>query len=870
MRTSARRFLVTGSLALPVYLAVLAAALQANDPGLPASVLDHFVARPIGPANMGGRITSVAVVESDPKRMYVATASGGLWKTTNNGTTWEPIFDHQKTIAIGDVAVAPLDANDVWVGTGEANARNSVSWGDGVYRSTNGGKTWRHLGLADSAHIGRILLHPSNANVAYVAALGHLWGPNRERGLFKTTDGGDSWQHVLALDDDTGCIDLVQDPRDPETLIAAAYRVRRDRFSGGNPRFQFGPRAGFYKTTNGGKSWTRLTEGLPDNQLGRCGLSIARKTPGLLYAVVQTEKTDIRNVPGQAAATGNKVEIGGIFKSTDYGQTWTKLNDLCPRPFYFGQIRIDPNDEDRIYVLGVTCYLSRDGGKSFKSGAAPGTHGDYHALWIDPSDSRHLVLGSDGGLSFSYDQGMKWERLHNLPIGQFYGIALDKRKPYWVYGGLQDNGSWGGPTANRNPDGITNADWSKILGADGFQCQVDPENSDIVYAEGQYGRLHRLNLRNGSNTEIKPRPARENATYRFNWNAPVLVSPHDAKTVYFAGNHLFRSHNRGGQWDVLGPDLTRGQPGSASFQHTITAIAESPRKEGLLYVGTDDGRIHVSRDGGRRWQDISERALGKMMGTISRVECSHFDDGTAYLAFDRHREDDRRPYLFKTEDFGQTWTSIAGDLPAEGHVHVVREDLRSRQLLFVGTEFGLFVSLNSGRGWQALKRGLPTVAVHDLAIHPRDRDLVIATHGRSIFVTDIAPLEELSADVLAKDAHLCEIKPATAFRFRGSRGGTGAKSYAAPNPPFGASIYYFLRAELSDPPEITILDKSGKVLLRQLAETKVGLHRLQWLLRTMEDNNGSEGPLAKPGEYQVQLRAAGQILTQKLQIEAEP
>jgi photosystem II stability/assembly factor-like uncharacterized protein len=838
------------------------------------NLLSVFVARPIGPANMGGRVVDVAVVESRPKCMYVATASGGLWRTVNNGITWTPVFDHQKTIALGCVAVAPSNPGIVWVGTGEANARNSVSWGDGVYRSTDGGKTWQNMGLEDSAHIGRILIRPDDPNTVYVAALGHLWGPNQQRGLYKTQDGGRSWKRVAFLDENTGFIDLVMDSSDPATLYAAAYHCRRDPFSGPNPKSQFSPRAGLYKTSDGGETWVKLSQGLPDCRYGRCGLAICRRDPHIVYAVIQTEKTDIGSLPGQAAKTSSKIETGGIFRSEDRGQTWAKLNDLCPRPFYYSQIRIDPNDAKRIYVLGIKLHISEDGGRTFRDDGARGIHGDHHALWIDPGDTDHLVLGCDGGLNFSYDRGVSWERLRNLPIGQFYAITVDMRKPYRIYGGLQDNGTWVGPSATYNADGITFADWFPVAGGDGFRCQVDRADPEIVYVEGQYGRLQRVNLRTGMSRAIQPTSSEDGPTYRFNWNSPLLVSPHDPPMLYFGGNRLFRSGDRGDRWEVFSPDLTCGKPGPSSNRgHTLTAIAESPLVPGLLYAGSDDGRIHVSKYRGASWTDITNRIPRVPPArSISCIECSHFAAGTAYLTLDRHRLEDNRPYVFKTADFGATWHPLANNLPADGPVHVLREDLRNKNLLFVGTEFGLFASLDAGKSWQLMDRGMPTVAIHDLVIHPRERDLVIATHGRSLYVMDIAPLEELTPQVLAAAGHLFDIKPATLFRYRDSRGNRDGKSYAAPNPPFGATLYYFLGSPQQEPVQITITDALGERVAEIKGAQSQGLHQQTWALeraRTVESSQQASA-LIEPGDYIARLQIGNLVLAKKLRLAAEP
>lgn len=844
---------------------------RAQEPSsLDALVFDRLTARPIGPANMGGRVVDLAIVENDPSTIFVATASGGLWKTSNNGTTFTPVFERESTVSLGAVAVAPSDPNTVWVGTGEANPRNSVSWGDGVYQSTDSGKTWKHCGLKDTAHIGRIVIHPRDPHIVYVAALGRLWGNNQERGLFKTTDGGKTWEHVFYADDSTGCIDAAMDPNDPQTLYICAWCVRRDAFSGGNPAVQTGTKAGIYKTTDGGKTWLRLTNGLPRGAYGRCGLGIFRKDPRILVAVIQTDKTALRRDTefGQPAQTSTRVETGGIFRSEDGGATWTKLNDLCPRPFYFSQVRIDPNDAQRVYVLGVSLHVSTDGGHSFSDqDAAEGTHADHHALWIDPHDSRHLILGNDGGVAFSYDRGATWERLQNLPIAQFYAVAVDQRKPYRVYGGLQDSGTWTGPSATHNSEGITPADWSRVLGYDGFQCQVDPNEPDVVFVESQYGHLRRINVRTGAGKDIQPQPPPRSPEYRFNWSAPILLSPHDSRVLYFGGNHVFRSANRGDDWEAIGPDLTRGKPGrNTALGHTLTALAESPIKEGLLYAGSDDGRVHVRRSVVVPWLDVSDRIPGVPPERwITRIECSHFAEGTAYLALDRHRNDDRRPCLFKTTDAGTTWQPLANNLPHEGPIHVIREDPHNKHLLYAGTEFGLFASLNGGASWHRLCC-LPTVAVHDLVVHQRQRELVVATHGRGIYLVNIAPLQELTAEMLTESVHLFEIKPAARFHHHGIR--FASRVYSGPNPPFGATIHYYLGAKADSPVRLVITDARGNQIAEFPGESEPGLHRVQWDLK-YKRREGTEAALAAAGEYNVQLHVGKQFSTRKLRVEAE-
>lgn len=837
--------------------------------------------RLIGPANMSGRVTEVAVYDKEPRIMYVAGASSGLWKTTNNGTTWRPVFDKQGTGAIGAVALAQSNPDIVYVGTGESNARNSVSWGDGVYKSSDGGKSWKHLGLRDTQHIGRIVIHPSNPDIVYAAALGRLWGPNKERGVFKSSDGGATWEHVKFIDENTGFIDLAMDPSDPDILYGAAYCVRRDAFSGGNPAIQTGPGAGLYKTSDGGQTWEKLTTGLPKGPFGRCGLSIYAQDTNVVYAVVQTDKTTV-TVQGQGA-NSKKLDLaaGGIFRSDDKGQTWKHLNSLCPRPFYYGQIRVDPSDDKRVYVLGINFHISRDGGKTFLDGnGAKGTHVDYHALWINPRDGHHLVLGCDGGLNFSYDRSTTWEHLKNLPFAQFYAVGVDMRRPYRIYGGLQDNGSWGGPSASNDASGITLADWFNILGFDGYYCQPDPHDVDTVYAEGQYGILRRINVRTGAQKDIKPRldskeaktnirPVPQNIpALRFNWSSPILLSPHNSRTVYYGGNFLFRSDDRGDSWSIVSPDLTHGKPGPSEYQgHTITTISESPKKKGLLYVGTDDGNIAATLDGGKTWTELSSKVPGLSPARwVSRLECSHADETTVYLAIDRHRNDDRKPYLFKSGNHGLTWQSLTRNLPPEGPVYVIREDPRNSNLLYVGTELGLFLSLDGGANWHKQTQ-IPTVPVHDLVVHPRDRELVIATHGRGIYVMNVAPLQEMTADALRQEAHLCDILPAHAFRQRALKN-LGIRAFSGENPPYGAGIYYYFAQPLAENPTLAINDAKGKKIAEVKGFKEAGLHRLTWRLNEPGAKDGAYQPVPA-GTYTVILRAGQRETSKTVEVEAE-
>jgi photosystem II stability/assembly factor-like uncharacterized protein len=720
------------------------------------------------------------------------------------------------------------------------------------------------MGLADSHSIGRIVIHPKNPDIVYVAVLGHLWGPNKERGLYKTTDGGKTWAVSKFIDENTGFIDVAMDPADPEILYAAAYSVRRDAFSGGNPATQCGPGAGLYKTNDGGKRWEKMANGLPDRQYGRCGIDIYRKDSNIVYAVVQTDKTPV-TVAGAKANAKTGPEAGGVFRSRDKGKTWEHVNSLCPRPFYYGQIRIDPSDDSRIFVLGVSFHVSKDGGKSF--GTGKGFHPDHHALWINPKDTSHLVLGNDGGLYVSKDRAVSWQAIRGMAIGQFYGIAVDMRKPYRVYGGLQDNGSWGGPSATYSDSGIQLNDWFRIAGADGFSCQCDPTDSDIVYAESQYGKALRINLKGKvTSKSIQPKAPKGAPVYRFNWSSPMLLSPHDPKTLYYGGNHLFKSTDRGDNWKEISPDLTHGQPGkSESTGHTLTTIAESPLKAGVLWVGSDDGRIHVSKDGGDKWTEVTDKVRGvPNQRWISRLECSHHAEGTAYLAISRYRNDDRGPYLFKTTNYGQTWENITSNLPESGSVHVVRESSKNKNLLFAGTEFGLFASLDGGGSWHPMKAGLPTVAVHDLVIHPRDRDLVIGTHGRSIYVMDIGPLEQLTPDVLAAVGHLFEVRPAVAFKVQKANDDGQRKVFVGANPPYGAVLYYYLKNNVAQPVSITILDATGKQVTSLKGANKAGLHHIVWNLRA----DGQKEGTVRPGDYVALMHGEARQL-RPIRVEAE-
>ncbi|MBI2805733.1 MAG: hypothetical protein HYX68_12205 [Planctomycetes bacterium] len=868
---------------------------SAQEAGLP-QFLHALKPRCIGPANMSGRITEVAVYEKEPRIMYVASATGGLWKTINNGTTFRPVFERGATVSLGAVAVCQSNPDLVWLGTGEANARNSVSWGDGVYKSTDGGKSWQHMGLKATEHIGRIVIHPTNPDIVYVAALGKLWGPNLERGVFKTSDAGKTWQHVLALNADTGCIDLAIDPADPDLLYAAMYHVRRDAFSGGNPVKQTGPGSGLYKTTDGGKSWARMAGGLPNRPLGRCGFSIWRKNPNVVFAVVQTDNTTV-TTQGQAAnKKKTTIDAGGIFRSDDKGKTWRHLNSLVPRPFYYGQIRVDPSDEKRLYVLGIQLHVSNDGGKKFLPGNyAKGTHVDYHALWINPAATYHLVLGCDGGLNFSYDRGITWQHLKNLPVAQFYAVGVDRGNPYRVYGGLQDNGSWGGPSTTREASGIALARWFNILGFDGYYCCVHPKDNDIVYCEGQYGILRRNHIRTGKSVDIKPRldsedaatnivppPEKNTPDFRFNWSSPILQSPYAEDAIFYAGNFVFASPDRGKTWQVVSPDLTRGKPGPNEHRgHTITTLAASPpsasplpsrknrpQTEVVLYAGTDDGKVWVCKDWNRKvWTDLSNAIPNVPQDRwITRLETSRFARGTVYLTIDRHRNDDRKPYVFKSTDHGHNWISIANNLPDDGPVQVIREDPVNKYVLYVGTELGLFISSDAGKTWHKQKH-LPTVPVHDLVIHPDARELVIGTHGRAIWVMDVLPLQELNTKALATDVAFLKTRPALAYR-KQIRQKLPANAFHGENAPYGAGFYFHLREKPAQAPTLAVIDKDGKKVVELKGAATAGLQRLTWSLNLPNTKAGAFRPVPA-GTYTAVLTVGGAAHRQPFRVDVD-
>ncbi len=865
--------------------------------------------RSLGPAVASGRISSLAVDPRNRRRYFVGVASGGVWKTTNAGTTWTPVFDDQPSFSIGAVALDPKNPFRIWVGTGENNSQRSVAYGDGVYRSDDDGRTWRQVGLKDSEHIARILIDPRDSDTVYVAAQGPLWRSGGDRGLYKTTDGGQTWQCILNISPDTGVTEVVMDPRNPEVMLAAAYQRRRHVWT----LINGGPESAIYKTTDGGKSWRKVTAGLPNVDLGRIGLAISPANPDLVYASIE-------------AADGK----GGVFRSLDGGETWERRNPFDQTAMYFSTIVADPRDVDRVYVLNVSLMLSTDGGKTLSP--MPGmrhVHVDHHAMWIDPSDPDYYLVGCDGGVYESCDRGRSWRFHANLPVTQFYDVTVDDSEPfYFVYGGTQDNNTLGGPSRTRNAHGVTNADWFVTVGGDGFHVRVDPTDPNTVYCEYQYGNLFRFDRRTGERVGIQPKIGKDEPPLRWNWDSPFIISPHNPQRLYFAANRLFRSDDRGDSWQAVSGDLTRqldrnklpvfgkvwgpdavAKHASTSFYGNITTLAESPKREGLLFVGTDDGLVQISADGGGTWRRIDAFPGVPEQTFVSRIVPSQHDANVVYVAFDNHKNGDFKPYVLKSNDLGRTWVSCAGNLPERGSVKVVAEDPVNPNLLFAGTEFGLFFTPDGGGRWVRLKGGLPTIAVRDIAIQKREHDLVLATFGRGFYVLD----DYRALRLIAEEPHT---GPARTFPVRdawlyveteplggGKRGFQGDAFYVAENPPFGAVLTYYLkevpkmkkerrqeaekqggapypshdelRAEAEEEAPLTfvvVTDAQGNVVRRLTAPHEAGFNRVAWDLRTPapqlppptrdEDNPFTRQPVGwfvSPGAYTMTLyqRVAG-------------
>ncbi|MBI1850716.1 MAG: glycosyl hydrolase [Planctomycetes bacterium] len=885
---------------------------------LKADTFTGLELRGIGPALTSGRIIDIVVAPNDRFTWYVAAASGGVWKTTNAGTTWSPIFDSQGSYSIGCLAIDPKNPLVVWVGSGENNSQRSVAYGDGVYKSTDGGNSWENVGLKASEHIGKIAIDPRDSNVVWVAAQGPLWASGGDRGLYKTTDGGKSWKKVLEISDDTGVTDVVLDPRNPDVVFASAYQRRRHVWT----LIDGGPECGIHKSTDGGATWKKLDGGLPKEEMGRIGLAISPVDPDVVYATIEA---------------ANKA--GGFFRSTDSGAKFEKMSDtVSGGPQYYQELFPDPKVAGRVYQVDVYIQVTEDGGKTFRRLGEKFKHVDNHAIWIDPADTDHLLVGCDGGLYETFDRAASWRFVANLPITQFYKVCVDEAAPFYnVYGGTQDNFSLGGPVRTRTAHGITNQDWFVTQGGDGFQCQVDPEDPNVVYAEAQHGVLARFDRRSGEQVDIQPQPGADGAPLRWNWDSPLIISPHSHTRLYFAANRVFRSDDRGDSWQPISADLTRqidrnqlkvmgrvwsvdsvAKNTSTSFYGNIVALAESPLREGRIAIGTDDGLVQITEDGGKNWRKIETFPGVPDRSYVSRVVFSPQDADVMYATFDNHKMGDFKPYVLKSTDAGATWTSIAGDLPERGTVYCLLEDPGKRELLFAGTEFGLFFTPDAGAHWIQLKGKMPIIQVRDIAIQKREGDLVAATFGRGFYVLDdYTPLRTVSTESLDREAALYPVKdawlyvPSTPLGLR-DKAFQGTAFYTAPNPPFGAVFTYYLKDEIEtakkkrqkaekeliktkgdvtyptwdalraedreEEPSIvlSVMDPSGFVVRRLTGPATAGFHRVAWDLRqpattpptlaapSDDDPFASQagGPLVSPGTYRVALakRVGGKLM----------
>ncbi|MEW6322940.1 MAG: hypothetical protein AB1635_17870 [Acidobacteriota bacterium] len=892
-------------------------AAQSAQASLQARDLAGLRLRNIGPATMSGRMVDMDVVESDPYVMYVASATGGVFRTRDNGVTWEAVFEREPVHSVGDIAVFQPNPNILWVGTGERANRQSVGWGDGVYRSTDAGKTWTNVGLRTSMHIGRIQLHPTDPDVAYVAAQGSVWGAGGERGLYKTTNGGRTWARSLHVDDDTGVTDVVMDWADPNTLYAASYQRRRSAFgfNGG------GPGSAIWKSTDAGANWTKLVgNGLPDGEYGRIGLAVYRKDPNIVYASIEQGFR-------YNASTAYAERRAGLYRSNDKGKTWRRMSDWNPRPMYASQVFIDPNDDRRIYMMNSYSY-SDNGGETFTSPRHT-THGDDRFLWINPRDSRHVIKLDDGGIGISFDRGLKFLYVSSLPVSQYYRVAVDNAHPYNVYGGLQDNGCWVGPNASWTSNGVLNDHWARLCGGDGFTAVPDPTNPRIVFSSSQFLGLQRNDTRTWQVQDIRPGDPTGaiagrrnwetwgkglppqvlgNEWHYANWDAPVVISLHDTATIYAGGAHLFRSRDRGATWEDLG-DMTTGVDRSTlplmgrlpdenvlsvddgvPFYPGTTAMAESPRRRGVLYVGSDDGRFRVSMDDGKSWEDAQTRFPGLPASSwFAGIEPSRHADGTVYVVVDNHRSNDMANYVYRSTDFGKTFTSITGDLPASRVARAIREDHRNPQLLYLATEFGLFITVDGGRRWVELKNNMPTLPFNDLTIQTRDNDLVLASHGRGIWILDsLTALQGLRPEIISgSDAALFAIEPAEQIRMTNLKAHAGDMIFRGENPPNGA-IIDFWAAKDDQPVEIGVYDAEGR-LVQRIPPTRGrgvwrGINRVTWNLRHEdlpvrgggfgddEDGPGGNlaGPLVLPGAYTVRLTSGGRTVEQKVEVREDP
>lgn len=884
---------------------------------LKSSQLSGLKFRNIGPALTSGRVSDIAVNPNNFNEYYVAVASGGVWKTTNHGVTYTPIFDGQGSYSVGCVTIDPNQSSTIWVGTGENNNQRSVGYGDGVYKSIDGGKSWKNMGLKASEHISKVIVDPRNSNVVYVAAYGPLWSEGGDRGVYKTIDGGDSWEQIHAVSEHTGAADLIMDPSNPDVLYAAFHQRRRHVFTyiGG------GAESAVFKSSDGGETWKEINKGLPAGKMGRVGLAVSPVDANVVYAIVEAE--------GDAQ---------GFYRSNNKGESWEKRSKYSTSGNYYQEIICDPHDVDKVFSMNTWLHHTEDGGKTFKATGENQKHVDNHCIWINPTNTDHWIVGCDGGIYETYDHAKTWEYKANLPITQFYKVSIDYDTPFYnVFGGTQDNNSQGGPSRSINNAGILNSDWYITVGGDGYETQVDPTNPNIIYAQWQYGGLIRYDRQSGERIGIKPQPGKGEAAFRWNWDAPLLISPHDPKTLFFCANKVFKTEDRGNSWEAISPDLTRQidrnklkvmgevqspdvvmKNKSTTIYGNIVAFDQSPINANLLYAGTDDGLVQVSEDGGQSWNKKESFPGVPKMTYVNMLWASQHDENVVYAAFNNHKNGDFKPYLMKSVDKGNSWTPMQNDLPEKGTVYSIAEDHVDANLLFAGTEFGCFVSVNGGQNWVKLGAGLPTICVRDMAIQKRENDLVLGTFGRGFYILDdYSALRKLTQESMEKDAKIFPIKNALTYvesnplGLRGT-GSQGASMYAAPNPEFGATFTYYVKEKPKSPKEqrqekekeamkngqdinypsyedfvaednyekayllFIVKDESGNEIRKMKAPAGEGIKRATWNLRypastPIQTNkpkvgrysNPNEGPLAIPGNYTVELwQADNGVMTQ--------
>ncbi len=834
-------------------------------------------ARNIGPGTMSGRVAAIdGVIVKDRLTLYVGAAGGGVWKSENGGTTFKPVFD-KYTQSIGAVTIDPNDPKTVWVGTGESWARNSVSVGTGIYKTTDGGDTWQFMGLPKSEHIARILVDSKNSNTVYACAMGHLWDRSEQRGVYKTLDGGKSWNKILTVNDDTGCAMLAMDPQNSGTLYAAMWQFRRKAWTFNSG----GPGSALFKTTDGGSTWKKLTKGLPEGELGRIAVAVAPSKPNVVYAAVEAKD-------------------GALFRSDDGGDTWNRLSStlfMVWRPFYFANLYVDPKNENRVYKVGGSLIESEDGGKTFNA-IAGSIHGDFHTIWINPNDPERMIVGDDGGLGATEDRGAHWRFFANLPVGQFYHVSYDMERPYNVYGGLQDNSSWFGP--NTWPGGTTNSMWVNVFGGDGFWVFEDPSDPNYIYAEAQGGYIGRVNRHTHETRDIQPTPGANEKKYRFNWNTPIHMSPNEKGTIYIGAEYLFRSRDHGNSWEKISPDLTTNDPekqkqeesggitvdnSAAEENTTIYTISESPKDGKLIWVGTDDGNVQITRDGGKSWTNVIKNVPSLPPNTwVTTVEASRYDAGTAYATFDNHYVGDIKTYAYKTTDYGQTWQPlISDDSGVTGWAHVIKEDTVNKNLLFMGTEWGLYISIDGGKQWAKFRgKEFPeNVAVNDIAVQPREGDLLLATHGRGMWVLDdLTPLRELTPETLQKDVAFLDSRPAVQSVLQGYGWADGEMNYVGRATADGAFItYYQKRRHIFGDLKLEVYDSSGKLVSKLPASTRKGINRVEWSERIKAPRvppaataafAASQGPRLVPGTYTVKLLDNGKTYTSQVKVTGDP